>query len=60
MKRLVVYTIADGNSFINIPCDRLESDANYLYGFIDNQLVAMFSIGTFDCAYLNEKVEAKV
>ena len=54
MKRLIVYIVADGNSFINIPCDEIKTDENFLYGYLRGNLVAMFSIGTFDSAYLNE------
>ena len=54
MKRLIVYLVANGNSFINIPCDEIKADENFLYGYLEGNLIAMFSIGTFDCAYLNE------
>ena len=53
-KRLIVYFTNQGNSFINIPCDEIKSDDNFLYGYLNGNLVAMFMIGTFDSAYLNE------
>ena len=53
-KRLVVYFLNTGNSFINISCDEIKTDDNFLYAYLDGKLVGMFTIGTFDSAYLNE------
>lgn len=54
-KRLIVAV--NGELYVNIPCDRLESDAFYLYGYLKDQMVAIISIGSFDRAYLSEVKE---
>ena len=53
--RLVVAVNAE--LYVNIPCDRLDQDANFLYGYLRDELVAIISIGSFDRAYLNEVKE---
>ena len=55
MKRLIVKF--NGSDFVNIKCDQMLKDEFYLYGYLDNDLVCMFSIGCFDCAYLSEVKE---
>ena len=55
MKRRLI--VAYGEQFINIPCDMIDQDANFLYGYLDERLIAIISIGTFDRAYLSEVKE---
>lgn len=54
-KKLVVVT--GSNEFVNIFCDRMYQDDHFLYGYRGDELVAMFMIGTFDRAYINEVKE---
>ena len=55
MKRRLI--VAYGEQFINIPCDTIDQDANFLYSYLDGRLIAIISIGTFDRAYLSEVKE---
>ena len=55
MKRL---TLRVGDCItMNIPCDRIEEDGTILKGYYNGELVAMSTIGTFDCAHLSEQRE---
>ena len=51
-KRLIVKF--NGSDFVNIKCDTILQDDSFLYGYVDGDLVAVFMIGCFDCAYLSE------
>lgn len=51
-KRLVVRF---GKDYVNIRCDSIFQDQHFLYGYLDGDLVAVFMVGTFESAYLNEK-----
>lgn len=42
---------------MNIPCDRIEEDGKMLRGYYNGELVAMSTIGTFDCAHISEQKE---
>lgn len=55
MKRRLI--VAYGEQFINIQCDTIDQDANFLYGYLYGRLIAIISIGTFDRAYLSEVKE---
>lgn len=50
--RLVIHT---DSQYVNIRCDRIFQDTNFLYAYDGEELVGMFSIGTFDAAWLSEK-----
>lgn len=56
-KKLIVIVDSSKPDFINIPCDKIVESTNFLYGFKGDELIAMFSIGTFDHAYLSEVKE---
>ena len=56
MKRRLIVAV-NGELYVNIPCDQIAQDANFLYGYLKDQLVALISIGTFDRAYLSEVKE---
>ena len=57
MKRTRLIVAVNGELYVNIPCDTIATDANFLYGYLEDQLVAIISIGTFDRAYLSEVKE---
>lgn len=54
-KRLIVKF--NGSEFVNVRCDTILQDENFLYGYLDGDLVGVFMIGCFDCAYLSEVKE---
>lgn len=55
MKKLVVI-FGNGN-FVNVDCDEMKSDENFIYGYLKEHLIAIFQIGTFDGAYLSRVKE---
>ena len=42
-------------SWVNIPCDSMEKDDHFVYGYKDGQLVALLMQGIFDAAWISEE-----